>query len=180
MRLSMTVPLYFSSKQDKAVNQRSYELMQKKYALQDEWNQVREDISKAVSDFRRSKNQTVLFKSGIIPQARQTVASMLSGYQVDKVDFLNLVRSQITLYNYEIQYWKVLTEANQALAQLTAMIGKEGIYRNAEQIIHDSSATTKRKCDFRFAHKINGLSPSISATHPCAAGIANKSVIPHE
>ncbi len=45
MRLSMTVPLYFSSKQDKAVNQRSYELMQKKYALQDEWNQVREDIS---------------------------------------------------------------------------------------------------------------------------------------
>ncbi|WP_198246270.1 hypothetical protein [methane-oxidizing endosymbiont of Gigantopelta aegis] len=53
---------------------------------------------------------------------------MLSGYQVDKVDFLNLVRSQITLYNYEIQYWKVLTEANQALAQLTAMIGKEDIY----------------------------------------------------
>jgi outer membrane protein TolC len=128
MRLSMTVPLYFSSKQDKAVAQRRQELIQRKYALQDEWNRVREDISKAVSDFRRSKNQTVLFNSGIIPQARQTVASMLSGYQVDKVDFLNLVRSQITLYNYEIQYWKVLTQANQALAQLTAMIGKEEIY----------------------------------------------------
>ncbi len=128
MRLSMTVPLYFSSKQDKAVAQRRRELIQRKYALQDEWNRVREDISRAVSDFRRSKNQTVLFNSGIIPQARQTVASMLSGYQVDKVDFLNLVRSQITLYNYEIQYWKVLTEANQALAQLTAMIGKEDIY----------------------------------------------------
>jgi len=128
MRLSMTVPLYFSTKQDKALSQRRQELIQRKYALQDEWNQVREDISRAVSDFRRSKNQTVLFNSGIIPQARQTVASMLSGYQVDKVDFLNLVRSQITLYNYEIQYWKVLTEANQALAQLTAMIGKEDIY----------------------------------------------------
>ena len=128
MRLSMTVPLYFSTKQDKALAQRRQELIQRKYALQDEWNRVREDISKAVSDFRQSKNQAVLFKSGIIPQARQTVASMLSGYQVDKVDFLNLVRSQITLYNYEIQYWKVLTAANQALAQLTAMIGKEDIY----------------------------------------------------
>jgi len=128
MKLSMTVPIFFDSKQSKAVDQRSRELIQRKYDLQDEWNKVRADISKASSDFRQSKNQTVLFKSGIIPQARQTVASMLSGYQVDKVDFLNLVRSQITLYNYEIQYWKVLTEANQALAQLTAMIGKEDIY----------------------------------------------------
>ena len=128
MKLSMTVPIFFASKQRKAVDQRSSELMQRRYALQDEWNNVRADISKATSNYRQSKNQTVLFKSGIIPQARQTVASMLSGYQVDKVDFLNLVRSQITLYNYEIQYWKVLTEANQALAQLTAMIGKEEIY----------------------------------------------------
>ena len=128
LRLSMSVPLYFSTKQDKAVAQRNRELVQRKYALQDEWNRVRQDISRAVSDFRRFKNQTVLFNSGIIPQARQTVASMLSGYQVDKVDFLNLVRSQITLYNYEIQYWKVLTQANQALAQLSAMIGKEEIY----------------------------------------------------
>ncbi len=128
MKLSMTVPLYFSTKQSKAVDQRSRELIQRKYDLQDEWDKVRADISNATSDFRQSKNQSVLYKSGIIPQARQTVASMLSGYQVDKVDFLNLVRSQITLYNYEIQYWKVLTEANQALAQLTAMIGKEDIY----------------------------------------------------
>ncbi|WP_338070343.1 TolC family protein [Bathymodiolus platifrons methanotrophic gill symbiont] len=70
----------------------------------------------------------MLFKNGIIPQARQTVASMLAGYQVNKVDFLNLVRSQITLYNYETQYWKALSEANQALAQLTAVVGKEEIY----------------------------------------------------
>ncbi len=128
LKLSMNVPIFFASKQRKAVDQHSSELMQRRYALQDEWNNVRAAISKASSDYRQSKNQTVLFKSGIIPQARQTVASMLAGYQVDKVDFLNLVRSQITLYNYEIQYWKVLTEANQALAQLTAMIGKEEIY----------------------------------------------------
>jgi outer membrane protein, heavy metal efflux system len=128
VKLSMTVPIFFATKQRKAVDQRSSELMQRKYALQDEWNNVRADISKASSDFRQFKNQVALFASGIIPQARQTVASMLVGYQVDKVDFLNLVRSQITLYNYEIQYWKALSEANQTLAQLTAVVGKEDIY----------------------------------------------------
>jgi outer membrane protein TolC len=53
---------------------------------------------------------------------------MLSGYKVSRVDFLNLVRAQITLFNYEIQYWKALTEANQALAQLAASVGEENIY----------------------------------------------------
>ena len=128
LKLSMSVPLFAGSKQSKAVDQRTSELMQQKFALKDEWNKVRSQISQANSDFQQAKNQVVLFKSGIIPQARQTVSSMLAGYQVNKVDFLNLVRSQITLFNYETQYWKVLTEANQALAQLTAMVGKEEIY----------------------------------------------------
>jgi outer membrane protein TolC len=128
LKLSMNVPIFAASKQRKAVDQRSSELMQQRYALQDQWNRVRAEISMAYSDFHQTKNQVVLFKSGIIPQARQTVASMLAGYQVNKVDFLNLVRSQITLYNYEIQYWQALTQANQALAQLTAVVGKEEIY----------------------------------------------------
>ena len=52
---------------------------------------------------------------------------MLEGYQVNKVDFLNLVRSQITLFEYETQYWKAFTEANQSLAQLSAAVGSESI-----------------------------------------------------
>ena len=128
LKLSMNIPIFASSKQSKAVDQRSSELMQQRYALQDQWNQVRSEISTAYSIFQQTKNQVVLFKSGIIPLARQTVASMLAGYQVNKVDFLNLVRSQITLFNYETQYWKALTEANQALAQLIAVVGEEEIY----------------------------------------------------
>jgi len=128
LKLSMNVPIFAASKQQKQVDQRSSELMQQRYALQDQWNKVRAEISMAYSDFQQSKNQVLLFKSGIIPQARQTVASMLSGYQVNKVDFLNLVRTQVTLYNYEIQYWQALTKAHQALAQLTAVVGKDEIY----------------------------------------------------
>lgn len=128
MKLSMSVPVFFTGKQDKAVDQRTSELMQQRYELEDEWNQVRAEIATAYSNFHQTKNQVVLFKSGIIPQAQQTVASMLAGYQVGKVDFLNLIQSQITLFNYETQYWKAFSEANQALAQLSAMVGKEEIY----------------------------------------------------
>lgn len=127
-KLSATLPIFFADKQDKAVDQKTSEWLQQKYALQDETNRVHSQISQRYSDFVRAKEQFILFKDGIIPQARQTVASMLAGYQVSKVDFLNLVRSQVTLFNYEMQYWQVFAEANQALAQLLAAVGKEEIY----------------------------------------------------
>ncbi len=126
--LSMNVPIFLDRKQAKAVDQRNSELMQQKYMLQDEWNKVRAQISQSYSDFQRATEQTILFKTGIIPQARQTVESMLLGYQVSKVDFLNLIRSQIALFNHELRYWNAFAEANQALAQLTAAVGKEAIY----------------------------------------------------
>ncbi|HHL45230.1 MAG TPA: transporter, partial [Gammaproteobacteria bacterium] len=98
------------------------------FTLHQQQLQVAAEIGRALSDYRRSAEQAVLFKSGIIPQASQTVASMLAGYQVNKVDFLNLVRSQITLYNYETQYWKALSESRQALARLVSAVGEEDIY----------------------------------------------------
>ncbi len=128
LNLSINVPIFAAQKQAKAVDQRNSELMQEKYALQDEWNKVRSQITQGYNDYQRAKDQVVLFETGIVPQARQTVASMLAGYQVNKVDFLNLVRSQITLFEYETQYWKAFTEANQFLAQLSAAVGEEKVY----------------------------------------------------
>lgn len=126
--VSMNVPIFAASKQQKAIDQRTSELMRQRYALQDRWNEVRAQISQSHSDYQRAQQQFVLFDTGIIPQARQTVASMLAGYQVSKVDFLNLVRSQITLFEYETQYWKAFTAAQQALAQLSADVGEDTIY----------------------------------------------------
>ncbi|MCK9607984.1 transporter [Methylomonas lenta] len=126
--VSMNVPIFAGSKQEKAIDQRTSELLQQRYTLQDKWNNVRAQISQTHSDYQRAQQQFVLFDTGIIPQARQTVASMLAGYQVNKVDFLNLVRSQITLFEYETQYWKAFTEAQQALAQLSADVGEDAIY----------------------------------------------------
>ncbi|HEY5648859.1 MAG TPA: TolC family protein, partial [Nitrospiria bacterium] len=128
MMLSISIPLYSKNKQGRAVEQRGRELSGKEFALQAKRDEVKAQISETFSDYWSLREQAELFKAGIIPQAKQTVASMLAGYQVNKVDFLNLVRSQITLYNYETQYWKTLSEANQALANLAAAAGGEEIH----------------------------------------------------
>jgi outer membrane protein, heavy metal efflux system len=126
--VGVKIPLYASRKQSKAVLQKSSELQKSRYALLDEKGLVTAAISSAVTDYHRAREQFSLFGSGIVPQAQQTVASMLAGYQVSEVDFLNLVRSQMTLFNYELQYWKALSDAKQALARLQAAVGEESVY----------------------------------------------------
>lgn len=126
--VSMNLPIFTGRKQSKAVSQRNSELLEQNFKLQDLRGMIQASISIALSDYRRSRQRSELYKTGIIPQAKQTVSSMLAGYQVNKVDFLNLVRAQITLYNYEISYWQTLSEANQALARVMAAVGVETIY----------------------------------------------------
>ena len=128
LQLGVKIPLYFGRKQAKAVSQKSLEVQKNRYALIDERARVTAAISSATTDYLRSSQQYSLYGNGIVPQAQQTVQSMLAAYQVNEVDFLNLVRSQITLFNYELQYWKALSDANQALARLEAFVGEENIY----------------------------------------------------
>ena len=123
--LSMTMPFFTGDKQHAQLQQRQAEQARENFKYADIKNGVIVEITNAATRYNKSKSQVELFKSGMIPQAKQTVASMLAAYQVNKVDFLNLVRAQVTLYNYETQYWKVFAEANQALAQLDAAVGKD-------------------------------------------------------
>jgi outer membrane protein TolC len=121
--LSMNLPIFTDSKQDRALAQRTVEVMKEEYELQDRTLQVDSEIEQALAEYRGSQEQASLYKSGIIPQAKQTTASMFSAYQVSEVDFLNLIRAQVTLYNYETQYWKALTSSWQAWAKLEAAVG---------------------------------------------------------
>ena len=128
LMFSVNLPLRTASRQSKALSQRTEELIGNRYALQDRSSLVRSRISLASTDYQRARQQFSLFKTGIVPQAQQTVASMLAAYRVDEVDFLNLVRSQVTLFNYQLRYWRALSDANQALARLVAATGGENIY----------------------------------------------------
>lgn len=122
--LSMDLPFLFGSRPDHALSQRHAEAMKEEYGLQDKEVQVNTEIEQALADYRASREQALLFKTGIIPQASQTAESMLAAYQVDKVDFLNLIRAQVNLYNYKTQYWKALSSSRQAWARLEAAVGK--------------------------------------------------------
>jgi cobalt-zinc-cadmium efflux system outer membrane protein len=122
---SVSVPLFANSKQDQLMAQRSRETAASEQDLDDTRNRVHADIAVAAADFVRARQALALLDDGILPQTAQAVASMQAGYQVSKVDFLSLVRTQATLYNYELQRWRVFSQAQQALASMAAAVGTE-------------------------------------------------------
>jgi len=123
--LNFSVPLFAGSKQDRLVDQRHAEAAAAGRALEDTRNRVHADIAAALAGYRQARDEYQLLDTGILPQTSQAVASMLAGYQVNKVDFLTLVRTQVTLYDHELQRWRALAQAQQALANLLAAVGRE-------------------------------------------------------
>ena len=120
---SMNLPLFTDTRQDRALSQRKAEVLREEFGVADRRAQVLAEIEQALADYRAGQQQASLYKTGIIPQSRQMTASMHAAYQVNKADFLNLVRAQVTLYNYETQYWKALSSGWQAWARLEAAVG---------------------------------------------------------
>jgi len=127
-RFSINLPIYSSSKQSKLYEQRSSDYFGRKHAFNESVRSVDAAISRNYAYYQAARDQVSLYGKAIIPQARQTVSAMLSAYQVNQVDFLNVLNTQITLYNAQISYWEALSNAKQSLANLAASVGSENLY----------------------------------------------------
>ncbi len=124
-KLNIQVPLYFWRKQRKQVEETRFNLSSVEQKYQQVRNQVYGVLDKSLQDIQQYTRLLNLFQTGIIPQASQSLQSALAGYQTDKVDFLTLITNQINLFNFELDYYRVLSGYYKALADLEAATGIE-------------------------------------------------------
>jgi outer membrane protein TolC len=125
VRLSMNVPIYAGRKQSKAVDQRQSELLQERYSLLDEHHKIQAEIAAKAAEYQHAKEKLGLLEHEIIPQAQQTVTSLMAGYQVSQTAFTDLLRTQLSFLQYQTQYWQALTNTQEILAELSAEVGED-------------------------------------------------------
>jgi len=122
--MEINIPIYFKWKQDRKVAETKADIL----ATEAEYRAMKNEIFFMIADMgsmtQRIERQIDLYKTGIIPQASLQMNSALSAYRVNKVDFLTLLDSQVTLYKYELEYHQGLTEYEKSVANLEAAIGK--------------------------------------------------------
>ncbi len=121
--VTVNVPLYFWKKQKRNVEESRYsnKMLQQRYLNVE--NQVFAAIDQKLAELQKNRRLAELYRNGIIPQATQSLNSTLSGYRTDKVDFLTLLNSQITLFNYERDYYRILSDYNKNIAELNLLVG---------------------------------------------------------
>ncbi|RMH84633.1 MAG: TolC family protein [Calditrichaeota bacterium] len=122
-KVGLRIPLYFWRKQRKRVEETRLMASATRHQYQQVLNQVYADLDRLQEDVAQYARLVDLFRTGIIPQAIQSLQSALAGYQTDKVDFLTLITNQINLFNFELDYYRVLSEYYKALAELEAATG---------------------------------------------------------
>ncbi len=77
----------------------------------------------AVTDLNSIKNRINLFETGLLPQAHQNLSSALSSYQVNKVDFINVIDAQNQLFRIETNLYKLKTDYLKKIAELEFLTG---------------------------------------------------------
>ncbi|MCM0083571.1 TolC family protein [Geomonas sp. Red32] len=87
-------------------------------------NTIEAGIADLLAQMERRRKLIDLYKTGIIPQAEQALESATIGYRVNKVDFLTLLDSRVTLFNYERELYDSMADYQMKQAQLEALVGK--------------------------------------------------------
>jgi outer membrane protein, heavy metal efflux system len=123
--ISLNLPIYSGSKQSKKVDETVYSKRMIEERYRQVLNQVYFELENKLSSVEKNIKLVELFKTGIIPQASQSLESAMIGYQTDKVDFLTLINNQITLFNYELDYYRVISDYNKDLASLEYTTGTQ-------------------------------------------------------
>jgi len=122
--VEMNIPIFYESKQSHKVAETLADIQTFQAQYRAMKNEVFYMIASMASMLQRTERQLELYKTGIIPQAGMQVKSALSAYTVNKIDFMALLDSQMTLYRYELEYHEALTEYEKNLSGLEAAVGK--------------------------------------------------------
>ncbi len=97
--------------------------------------QVDLELHSSLTEFQQAQKLGNLYGNGIIPQAEQAYKATLAAYQVDKVDFLALHDSLMTLYQYRVDFARALSDVQRSLARLWAITGLDDIPQTLPSLI---------------------------------------------
>lgn len=86
---------------------------------------LRTRVRSAHAELVRADSEVQLVDTGLVPQARQSLESSRSGYEVGRIDFLSLLDSQLSLLRAELRRVRAVADRRVAFATLEAAAGEK-------------------------------------------------------
>ncbi len=122
--IGIPLPVFGGRKQRQQIAEARANMREAEAQKAAERQQIYYEIQRLIIQARQHRESAELFRTAMLPQAEQSLASALSGYRVDKVDFLTLLNNQMTLLNFEIAHYRHVIEHEKRVADLAAAVGR--------------------------------------------------------
>jgi len=125
LTVAINLPIWGKEKSDPRVAEARSMRLQAQSMYQAQQNEVFAKLRQQVAIAEQSRKSAELYDSAILPQARLAVESALSAYRVNRADFMTLLDSQMSLFNFGIGRAAAEVNQNKALAEIALLTGAQ-------------------------------------------------------
>jgi outer membrane protein, heavy metal efflux system len=123
--VSIPLPIHKRARQDQEVEEARAELSAMESDRLAKVNSIRAQVARLVSQLERSRTQLAIYTKAILPQGGAAATAALASYQSGKTDLLTVLDNQNTLFTYEMEYYRSLSDFAKNLAELEQVVGSE-------------------------------------------------------
>jgi outer membrane protein, heavy metal efflux system len=123
--VSIPLPIHKRSRQDPELAEARAELNAMESDRSAKLNSVRAQVARLVSELERGRTQLAIYAKAILPQGSAAASAALASYQSGKADLLTVLDNQNTLFTYETEYYRSLSDFAKNLAELEQVVGSE-------------------------------------------------------
>ena len=123
--VSIPLPIHKRARQDQELEAARAELSAMESDRRAKINSVRAQVARLVSALERGRTQLAIYTKAILPQGGAAATAALASYQSGKADLLTVLDNQNTLFTYETEYYRSLSDFAKNLAELEQIVGSE-------------------------------------------------------
>jgi outer membrane protein, heavy metal efflux system len=119
------IPIFYKNKQREGVIEASENLTSARRSLDDRLTTVNFEVKQQYLAAKASEDLARLYSQAIVPQSSLALESSMASYEVGQVDFLSMLDNFMNVLNFEINYYRELSNFQIALARLEPLVGRE-------------------------------------------------------
>ena len=123
LSLGVNLPVYASSKQDPLARAAHEDAAALREELAVALLEIRQVVEDELQQLPRYVEQMELYRTAIIPNTKQSLEADQIAYQVDRIDFLNLLDIEMRLFNFEVDYHRLHVAREQAIVRIAHAVG---------------------------------------------------------
>lgn len=123
--VTVNLPVFWGTKIRPGIREAAFKRSMYQGGLETLTDEISYRVDSLLAAIEQSGRTASLFGDVALPQATEDLDSALSGYEVGRVDFLTLIDSERTLFEYELGYHRALAEREKSVAELEAVVGRE-------------------------------------------------------